>query len=143
MRARWRLSRLNQATAPSKEWLLQVLKDGDIAPVIPANSLCSFEPIIAIRQEGSTTPVPFPAVVVAPGKDSPSTLPAARAGRLLNTFENFLVGTVIGCLKSAGWEHEESYRLLRDIMIYCFGADVSAAALGKQWRRRLPTKSHT
>jgi hypothetical protein len=96
VRARWLLSRLNQATAPSKEWLLQMLKDGDIDPVIPANSLCSFEPIIAIRQEGSTTPVPFPAVVVAPGKDSPSTLPAARAGRLLNTFENFLVDTVIG-----------------------------------------------
>ena len=140
--ARRLLTRLEQTSPPLKAWLLQKLRDMDIDPATQADRLCTSEPVIAIRGPGSISPIPFPAVVVTPGEGSSSPRPTARAGRLPNALANFLVDRIVGCLKSAGWESEESYCFLRDVIIYCFGADVSAAALGKQWHRRHPAKTH-
>jgi hypothetical protein len=107
-----------------------------------ADSLCAFEPIIVEGQQDSASPLPSPVVALVPGKGGPSSFPTAHPGRLPKALQNHLLDSVVGCLTNARWCQEESYRFVSDILLYCFGADVSAASLGKQWRRRHPAKAH-
>ncbi len=60
---------------------------------------------------------------------------AARGGRPVDELRRYLMLTVIGRLTESGLSVEKSFEYLQSILAFCFGRQVDAATLERQWRR--------